>query len=74
MAARPSAATLNSQSVTTATMIHAGVDFDANKKIKGRKRYLLADTLGLRILVVVSAASVPEHEGANLVFALVFVH
>jgi transposase len=50
-------------------MIHTAVGFDANKKIKGRKRHLLVDTLGLMILVVVSAASVPERAGANLVFA-----
>ncbi len=50
-------------------MIHSGVGFDANKKIKGRKRHLLVDTLGLMILVVVSAANVPEREGANLAFA-----
>ena len=50
-------------------MIHTDVGFDANKKVKGRKRHLLVDTLGLMILVVVSAASVPEREGANLVFA-----
>ena len=63
----PSAAILDSQSVATATMVHKAVGFDANKKIKGRKRHLLVDTLGLMILVVVSAANVPEREGANLV-------
>ena len=67
--ASPSAAILDSQSVATATMIHTDVGFDANKKVKGRKRHLLVDTLGLMIFVVVSAASVPEREGANLVFA-----
>lgn len=58
--ASPSAAILDSQSVATATMVHPAVGFDANKKIKGRKRHLLVDTLGLMILVVVSAANVPE--------------
>jgi transposase len=67
--ASPSAAILDSQSVPTATMIHTAVGFDANQKIKGRKRHLLVDTLGLMILVVVSAASVQERAGANLVFA-----
>jgi transposase len=50
-------------------MMHTAVGFDANKKVNGRKRHLLVDSLGLMILVVVSAASVPEREGANLVFA-----
>ena len=50
-------------------MVNTCVGFDANKKIKGRKRHLLVDTLGLVILVVVSAANVPEREGANLVLS-----
>ncbi|MBA2749794.1 MAG: IS5 family transposase [Tatlockia sp.] len=64
----PSVAILDSQSVATATMMHRAVGFDANKKITLRKRHLLVDTLGLMIMVVVSAANVPEREGANLVF------
>jgi transposase len=64
-----SAAILDSQSVPTATMIHTAVGFDANQKVKGRKRHLLVGTLGLMLAVMVSAASVPEREGANLVFA-----
>ena len=67
--ASPSATILDSQSVATATMIHQEVGFDGNKKVLGRKRHLLVDTLGLMILVVVSAASVPDREGANLVCA-----
>lgn len=67
--ASPSVSILDSQSVATATMVHTGVGFDANKRIKGRKRHLLVDTLGLVMLVVVSAANVPEREGANLVLA-----
>lgn len=61
----PPFAILDSQSVATATMIHRAVGFDANKKITLRKRHLLVDTLGLMIMVVVSAANVPEREGAN---------
>lgn len=67
--ASPSVTILDSQSVATATMVHTAVGFDANKKIKGRKRHLLVDTLGLMILVVVSAANIPERAGANLLLA-----
>jgi transposase len=67
----PSAAILDSQSVETATMIHLDVGYDAGKHVKGRKRHILVDTLGLLIVVVVTAASVPEREGAKLVFAKV---
>ena len=52
-------------------MIHTEVGYDAGKQVKGRKRHLLVDTLGLLMVVVVSAASVPEREGAKLVFAQV---
>ena len=39
--------------------------FDAAKNIKGRKRHLLVDTLGLLMSVAVTAASVPERDGAR---------
>jgi transposase len=65
----PSAAVLDSQSVETATMIHLDVGYDAGKQVKGRKRHILVDTLGLLIVVAVTAASLPEREGAKLLFA-----
>jgi putative transposase len=42
--------------------------FDSGKLVKGRKRHLLVDTVGLLIAVVVTAASVSENEGAKLLF------
>jgi putative transposase len=39
--------------------------FDAAKNIKGRKRHLLVDTLGLLLSVAVTAASVQERDGAR---------
>ena len=35
--------------------------------MKGRKRHLLVDTLGLILVVVVTAASVPDRDGAKSV-------
>lgn len=63
--ASPSAASLDSQSVPTAVMVHHHVGFDAAKLIKGRKRFTLVDTLGLLIALKVVAADVPEREGAK---------
>jgi transposase len=61
---RPTAAILDSQSVKSDA--HGGaVGFDAAKRIKGRKRFLLVDTLGLVLGVLVTAGSVPEREGAQ---------
>lgn len=67
--ASPSAAILDSQSVKTATSAAIEVGYDTAKHIKGRKRHLLVDTLGLVILIVVTAANVPERAGARQVFA-----
>ena len=41
--------------------------FDAHKQVKGRKRHILVDTLGLILAVVVTAASVQDRDGARSV-------
>ncbi len=64
----PTAGCLDSQSVKT-TQVPGVRGFDAAKNIKGRKRHILVDTLGLLLTIVVTAASVQEREGARLVFA-----
>ncbi|MBZ0098928.1 MAG: IS5 family transposase [Taibaiella sp.] len=62
--ARPSAAIVDSQSVKVSDM--GGVSgYDGNKKIKGRKRHILVDTLGNLLDVVVSAANISDREGAK---------
>ena len=60
----PSAAIIDSQSVKTTE--RGGVHgYDAGKKVNGRKRHILVDTLGLVWLVVVTAASVQDRDGAR---------
>jgi len=70
--AQPSAAVLDSQSVKSAG--HGGsVGYDAGKHIKGRKRHLLVDTLGLLLGVVVTPADTTERDGGKAVLSRVLV-
>ena len=44
--------------------------YDAGKKILGRKRHLLVDTLGLILHVVVHSAAIQDRDGAKLVLPI----
>ncbi len=60
----PSAAILDSQSVK-ATEVTESRGYDAGKKVNGRKRHVLVDTLGLVLTVVVLTANIQDREGAR---------
>ena len=63
----PTAGCLDSQSVKT-TQVPGLRGFDAGKLVKGRKRHILVDTMGLLLVIVVTAASVQDRDGARLLF------
>jgi putative transposase len=64
----PSAAIIDSQSVKT-TERGGPHGYDGGKKVNGRKRHLLVDTLGLLLQVIVHPAHLQDREGARLVLA-----
>lgn len=59
----PSAAVIDSQSVRTASGVHAHKGWDGAKKLKGRKRHLLTDTTGLPLGLGVGSAAAPDRSG-----------
>lgn len=61
----PSEASIDSQSVKTAAGVQEAVGYDPAKRIKGRKRFTMVDTLGLLLGARVMAASVGEREGGK---------
>jgi putative transposase len=64
----PRVACIDSQSVKTA---YGGeeVGTDGGKKVRGRKRHIAVDTMGLLLAVVVTAANIDDARAAQAVFA-----
>jgi putative transposase len=66
---QPTAAIMDSQSVKTVEESAYPSGYDAHKNVKGRKRHLLVDTLGLLLSVYVSPADIQDRAGAQRLLA-----
>ena len=62
----PSLGLIDSQSIKTSSMT-SEKGYDGGKKIQGRKRHIVTDTLGLLMAIVVHSADIQDREGAKLV-------
>ena len=62
----PSLGLLDSQSVKT-SCITQEKGYDAGKKVSGRKRHIVTDTMGLILAIVIHSADIQDRDGAKLV-------
>ncbi|GGY35706.1 hypothetical protein GCM10010384_48720 [Streptomyces djakartensis] len=63
---QPTAGLIDSQSIRTADTVPCMTrGFDAGEKVKGRKRFIVTDTLGLLLTAHVVTASVQDRDGAK---------
>lgn len=60
----PSVGIIDAQSVKSTLVSSENKGFDAGKKIKGIKRHIIVDTLGLILAVVIQSASIQDRDGA----------
>ncbi|WP_329461099.1 IS5 family transposase [Streptomyces sp. NBC_01431] len=67
----PTAAIIDSQSVKGAASVPAASrGYDGGKKINGRRRHIITDSIGLILMVLVTAADVTDRQAARVMLPL----
>jgi putative transposase len=61
---QPTVGIIDAQSVKSTLVSNETKGFDAGKRIKGIKRHIIVDTLGMLLAVVIQGASVQDRDGA----------
>ena len=61
----PTAAIIDAQSIKSTLISGESRGYDAGKKVKGVKRHILVDTMGLVLAVVIQSASIQDRDGAK---------
>jgi putative transposase len=73
--AGPTVCVIDSQSVKSTEKSGRNIDpngYDAGKKIKGKKRHILVDTVGLVLHAIVHPADIQERDGGILLISTLF--
>lgn len=70
--ASPGALVIDSQSVKNTSFSTKHVGFDGGKKIKGRKRHIITDTMGNLVAVKVHSANLHDSKSAKMVLATIY--
>jgi putative transposase len=66
---QPTAAIMDAQSLKTVEESGGISGYEAHKRVKGRKRHLLVDTLGLPLSIYITPAGVRDQVGARCLLA-----
>ena len=61
----PSVGIIDSQSVKSINLCEDNIGYDGGKKIKGRKRHIVVDTMGLLLSAVIHPANIHDSKAAE---------